>query len=131
MEDSRGMQKSETVQGSRDVVIQFAPIPAALARDMRTLERLPAEGPEDADPRKIGQSAMRVLREIDAALADHLGREDSLSALGFSEETNSISGAPALILRRLQRDGRYSAPLAEMVSPTGRVADGGVEQFDA
>ena len=124
------MQKSETVLGPRDVVIHFNPIPLALARDMRTLERPPAGRPHEADPKDIGQRAMRVIREIESALADNLGRDDGISALGFSEETNSISGAPALILRRLKRDGCYSAPLAEMVSATGRVADGGVEQFD-
>ena len=124
------MQKSETVPGPRDVVIHFDPIPLALARDMRTLEFPPAGKPEDADPQNIGQHAMRAIREIEIALADNLGRDDGFSALAFSEETNSISGAPALILRRLQRDGRYSAPLAEMVSATGRMADGGMEQFD-
>ena len=80
--------------------------------------------------KNIGQHAMRAIREIKIALADNLGRDDGFSALGFSEETNSISGAPALILRRLKRDGCYSAPLAEMVSATGRMADGGMEQFD-
>jgi hypothetical protein len=124
------MQETEIVPGPRDLVIHFSPIPPPLARDMRTLERPPGSGPHEADPKAIGGSAIRVMREIESALADHLGFDDGLSALGFSEETNSLTGAPALILRRLKRDGCYSAPLAEMVSPTGRAADGGVEQFD-
>ncbi len=123
------MHKSEARPAWRDVVIHFDPIPPALACDMRTFARPAGNGP-DADPRDIGQCAMRVIRELEDALADSLGRDDGVSALGVVEEANSISGAPALILRRLRRDGSYSAPLAEMVSPTGRMDQDNCDRFD-
>jgi hypothetical protein len=96
---------------------------------MRTLVR-PAGNRPDVDPREIGQSAMRVIRELEDALSDTLGRDDGISALGVSEQINSISGATALILRRLRRDGSYSVPLAEMVSPTGRLDQDNCDRFD-
>ncbi len=123
------MQKSETVLGPRDVVIHFDPIPPALARDMRTLAR-PADSGPDADPSKIGQRAMRVIRQIEDALSDTLGRDDGISALGVYEQINAVSGAPALTLRRLRRDGSYSSALAEMVSPTGRLDQDNCDRFD-
>ena len=124
------MQKSEARPIGRDVVIQFQPIPSALAQDMRTLDRPPIGTPHEADPSAIGQIALLRLREIETALADRHGRDDGTSALGVSEETNSITRASGLVLRRLRPDGLYTAPLAELVSPTGRLDDDGIEVFD-
>jgi hypothetical protein len=114
-----------------EFIVHFDPIPSALARDTRTLSRPPHGAPREVDGRDIGRLALGVVDEIADAVADDMGRDDGISALGVTEETNTITGAPALILRRLRRDGCYSAPLGELVSPTGRLDDDNRERFDA
>jgi hypothetical protein len=51
------MQKSEVRTGARDVVIQFHPVPPALARDMRTIARPSAGVPDEADSPRMAYLA--------------------------------------------------------------------------
>ena len=111
-----------------DIIIGFQPIPPALEKVMRTVDRQP-----EADSLDVGaytKRAARVIAEIRAALDDHEGFEDGQSALGIAEERNTVSGARGLILHRFLRSGRYSGPLGEILSESGRLDPAGIELFD-
>jgi len=117
---------------SRDVVFDFRPIPPAVAKDMHTLECPPADATSAAlDVSVYSQRATKVLREIEAALHDDMGLGGGITALGVCEDRNTVTGAHGLILRRLWRNGSYSAPLGEIFSESGRLDPGGEQRFDA
>src|SRR5262245_23924787 len=95
-----------------DLIVDPEPISPRLARHMRTLECPPPGDPDRAlDAVDFARRAESVLDEIVEALCDDLGLDGDVTALGVSEDRNTITGARALILRRLMRRGRYSAPL--------------------
>ena len=113
-----------------DLVDDVRPIPPAVAKDMRTLECPPTgriDGTLDVDA--FVERAFEVLEEIEDALYDELDDDFEVTALGVSEERNTVTGARGLILRRLMRRGRYSAPLAEIFSDTGRLDLHGKQRF--
>ena len=72
-----------------------------------------------------------MLAEIETALSEDIGVGPGITALAFFEEQNLVTGATALILRRLIGRERYSAPLAELPSVSGRQDQQGIDQFDA
>ena len=114
-----------------DIIVGFQPIPPALEKIMRTVDRLPKESPAEApEITEYTGRAARVLAEIRAALDDHEGFDAGQSALGVCEERNSVTGAHALTLRRLLRNGQYSAPLGETFTESGRLDPAGIENFD-
>ncbi len=115
-----------------DLVDDVRPIPSGVAKDMRTLECPPA-GTTDRtlDAAAFVERAIEVLEEIEDALYDDLDDDGEVTALGVSAERNTVTGASGLILRRLMRRGRYSAPLAEIFSDTGRLDFHGKQRFCA
>jgi hypothetical protein len=115
---------------ARDVIFAFRPIPPAVANDMHTLECPPAGITEALDAAVYAQRAMKVLREIEFAVHDDIGLGGGLTALGVCENRNRTTRAHGLILRRLLRDGSYSAPLGEIFSATGRLETEGERRFD-
>lgn len=115
-----------------EVAIDFRPIPSGIAKLMRTREFPPAGRTDGTlDVATLGKRATRVLAEIKDALHDPLDAGGGLTALGVCEERNALTGAEGLILRRLMRQGSYSAPLAEMLSESGRLDLRGKQRFDA
>jgi len=108
------------------------PIPPGVAVHMRTLECPPA-GEADADVgiAVFAGRADAVLDEIVDGLCDDLGVDGDVTALGVSAGRNSVTGARGLILRRLLRRGRYSAPLAEIFSEKGLLDLNGKQRFCA
>ena len=111
-----------------DIIIGFRPIPPALEKVMRTVDR-----PPETDSFDVGEytrRAARVIAEIRAALEDHEGFEGSLSALAVAEAHNAVTGARGLLLLRRLRTGQYSLPLGEIFSESGRLEPDGIERFD-
>ena len=111
-----------------DIIIGFRPIPPALEKVMRTVDR-----PSETDSPDVGEYTQRaagVIAEIRTALDDHEGFEGSLSALAVAEARNAVTNARGLLLLRRLRSGQYSHPLGEIFSKSGRVDDEGIEQFD-
>ena len=107
------------------------PIPLRVAADMRTLEcPPPGRSDEVLDLDTFVERAHGVLREIRRALSDDLGRKDGITALGVSENRNTVTGARGLILRSFWHRGRYSGPLGEIFSPTGLLDQQGKDNFD-
>jgi hypothetical protein len=116
----------------REVVFDFRPIPPAVAKDMHTLECPPAGAASEAlDVPAYARRATKVLGEIQDAVHDDMGVDGGVTALGVSEERNTVTGAHGLILRRLMRNGSYSAPLGEIFSDSGRLDLGGRPRFDS
>lgn len=115
-----------------DVVIDFRSIPSGVAKDMHTLEWPPA-GMTDRtlEVAAFAKRATSVLEEIEDALYDDLDDDGDVTALGVSEDRNTVTGARGLILRRLMHRGRYSGPLAELFSDTGRLDFQGKQRFHA
>jgi hypothetical protein len=119
-------------EGQDELIIDDRPIPADVAGRMRTLERPPSPMVSAAsDPEEFNARAFEVLEEIEDGLFDDLGLSSDLTGLGVSQERNRITGARGLILRRLMRRGRYSAPLAEIFSDAGRLDLRGKQSFYA
>ncbi len=117
---------------SDEDVFDVRPVPPGVANHMRTLESSPEPGPGGLiDAADFAQRAAEVLAEIEDALYDDLGVDDNVTALGISEERNTVTGGRSLILRRLMRRGRYSAPLAEIFTESGRLDLRAKQRFHA
>jgi hypothetical protein len=126
------MQTTAQPATGRETVFFFRPVPPGLDQALRTLERPPTgEAPEPLVVNEFARRAVRVLAEIDRALHEDIGAGPGMTALGVSEEQNAVSGATGLVLRRLIGRSRYSAPLAELPSESGRLDPRGIAQFDA
>jgi hypothetical protein len=116
----------------REVIFDFRPIPPAVAKDMHTLECPPAGAASEAlEVPAYARRATKVLAEIQDALHDDMGFDSGVTALGVSEDRNTVTGSHGLILRRLMRYASYSAPLGEIFSNSGRLDLGGRHRFDA
>lgn len=124
------MNPDEHDAAPEDDVVDVRPIPPGVAKDMRTLESPPTKGSTGTlAATALYEQATRVLDELEDALYDVLDEDGDVTALGVSEERNAVTGARGLILRRLIHRGRYSKPLAEIFSESGRLDLQGKQRF--
>jgi hypothetical protein len=111
-------------------VVTRSPILPAVERDMRTLVSVPGAAlwPEDTDRERILERAVTVLRQIEEGQRELIeGRTET--ALGVGRATNHSTGQCALIVRRLLPGGRYSGPLAELLTTNGELDEASKEGF--
>lgn len=101
-------------------------VPPRARSEMRTvdpLHRVGAPRQGETDPCFLVASADFLLGELEIAAREMAGGEATHTRFGFFEARNDATGELGIIVRKLLPPGRYSKPLAEVLSPSGRFTE--------
>jgi hypothetical protein len=109
-------------------LVWFAPLGADLLRDVRTCSRA-KEDPNgvEADPAFYVGASAGVLEQIEAAARELSAPGGPETRLAFTEDRNRLTGTSAVIVRRVLAGGRFSRPLAELVTSSGLLDDAALD----
>ena len=112
-------------------LVWMTAVPAKARSAMRTVDPVNRPGPllaEETNTPFLVARASNVLGQLELAAKERAVTEMDITRLGFSETRNGATGEWAIIVREQLSPGRYSRPLAELLSTGGELTEGAREQ---